>query len=148
MRDNAGRSAGRVGLDRKKDLTVAEERLIDLLREGLGDGIAFTIVVRKQADGRFFVSQSDARQSVVPVFGSGETFEDAWHAAGKFSHAPVPRNTVALALDGAMSRALDAWIAGQPAPEPTRGEAASRAIREWLAGLGLLTRRPYPDNVH
>ena len=63
MRDNPGRSAGRVGLDRKKDLTVAEVRLVDLLREGLGDGIAFMIVVRKQADGRFFVSQSAARQA-------------------------------------------------------------------------------------
>lgn len=148
MRDNAARSAGRVGLDLNKDLTAAEERLIDLLREGLGDEVGFTIVVRKQADGRFFVSQSDPRQSVVPGVGSGETFEEAWQAAGTFSEAPMARNTLALALDSAMSRALDAWIAGQPAPEPTRGEAASRAIREWLVGLGLLARRPYPDNIH
>ena len=148
MRDNAARATGRVGLDLKNDLTAAEERLINLLREGLGDEVAFSIVVRKQADGRFFVSQSDLRQSVVPGVGSGETFEEAWRTAGRFSEAPVPRNTVALALDGAMSLALDCWIADQPAPEPTRGEAASRGIREWLAGLGLLARRTYPDNIH
>ena len=148
MRSNADQTSGRIGPGQKKELTVAEERLINLLREGLGDTTAFTIVVRKQADGRFFVSQSDARQSVVPSLGSGETFEEAWQAAGRFSHPPAPGNTVAFALDGELSRALDAWIAGQPEPEPTRGEAASRAIREWLAGLGMLARGRYPDNMH
>lgn len=148
MRNSVARSVGGLGRRRQKEVTVAEERLIDLLREGLGGEIPFAVVVRKNADGRFLVSQSDARQSVVPSLGSGETFEEAWQAAGGFPDSPVPGNTVALALDDAISRALDAWIAGQPEPELTRGEAVSRAIREWLAGLGLLTDRSYPDKVH
>ena len=34
--------------------------------------------------------------------------------------------------------ALDAWIDRQPDPKPSRPEAIRTALRDWLAGLGLL----------
>ncbi len=34
--------------------------------------------------------------------------------------------------------ALDAWIAAQPEPRPSRPEAIRMALKDWLTGLGLL----------
>jgi len=33
---------------------------------------------------------------------------------------------------------LDAWIAAQPEPRPSRPEAIRVALKDWLTGLGLL----------
>jgi len=33
---------------------------------------------------------------------------------------------------------LDAWIAAQPEPRPSRPEAIRVVLRDWLAGMGLL----------
>jgi len=35
-------------------------------------------------------------------------------------------------------KALDAWIAAQPEPRPSRPEAIRLALKDWLTGLGLL----------
>jgi len=37
--------------------------------------------------------------------------------------------------------ALDAWIAAQPEPRPSRPEAIRLALKDWLTGLGLLKHR-------
>ena len=150
MQGRGDQSDGRTFPNQQEELTVAEEQLISLLRQGAGASTAFTVVIRKQRDGRFFVSQSDAARAVVPSFGSGESFPEAWKAAGRFSHPsdrPASSDIFMLAIDGDVLHALDIWIGRQPQPEPTRGEAATRAIRDWLSGLGLLTRRPHP-NTH
>lgn len=34
--------------------------------------------------------------------------------------------------------ALDAWIAQQPDPKPSRPEAVRLALKDWLTGMGLL----------
>jgi hypothetical protein len=36
--------------------------------------------------------------------------------------------------------ALDAWIASQPDPKPTRSEAIRIALKDWLIGLGLMSQ--------
>jgi len=33
---------------------------------------------------------------------------------------------------------LDAWIAAQPEPRPSRPEAIRLALKDWLTGLGLI----------
>jgi hypothetical protein len=38
--------------------------------------------------------------------------------------------------------ALDAWIADQPEPRPSRPEAIRFALREWLATIGGQGARP------
>ena len=141
------RSAGQVSPLGKKQLSGAEERLIGLLRQSGTDSTAFAIVVRRQQNGRFFVSQNDPRCPAGPSLGCGDTFEEAWQAAGQFSQSPTSSDTVALSLDAELFRALDAWIATQPRSPLTRGEAITRAIREWLTGMGVPVRRPYRDNM-
>ncbi len=37
-----------------------------------------------------------------------------------------------------ITTALDAWIAAQPEPRPSRPEAIRLALKDWLTGLGLL----------
>jgi len=34
--------------------------------------------------------------------------------------------------------ALDAWLAAQPEPRPSRPEAIRLALKDWLTGLGYL----------
>jgi len=34
--------------------------------------------------------------------------------------------------------ALDAWIAAQPEPRPSRPEAIRLALKDWLTGIGYL----------
>jgi len=36
---------------------------------------------------------------------------------------------------------LDAWIAAQPEPRPSRPEAIRLALKDWLTGLGVLKHR-------
>jgi len=40
---------------------------------------------------------------------------------------------------------LDAWIAAQPEPRPSRPEAIRLALKDWLTGLGYLPARDDPD---
>lgn len=40
--------------------------------------------------------------------------------------------------------ALDAWIAAQPDPKPTRPEAIRTALRDHLTGLGFMKHRENP----
>lgn len=42
---------------------------------------------------------------------------------------------------------LDAWIAAQPDPKPTRPEAIRQALSEWLTGQGLLKENPTPEAI-
>jgi len=37
-----------------------------------------------------------------------------------------------------VSEGIDAWIAAQPEPQPSRPEAIRLALTDWLTGLGLL----------
>jgi hypothetical protein len=41
--------------------------------------------------------------------------------------------------------AIDAWIANQNEPKPTRAEAVRVGLRDWLTGLGLLPAHDAPD---
>lgn len=43
---------------------------------------------------------------------------------------------------------LDALIAAQPDPKPTRPEAIRLALRDWLTGLGYLPRREDPEGAN
>jgi hypothetical protein len=40
---------------------------------------------------------------------------------------------------------LDAWIADQPDPKPSRPEAIREALMEWLAGHGYVRPRDEPN---
>ena len=40
---------------------------------------------------------------------------------------------------------LDAYIAAQPDPKPSRPEAIRLALRDWLTGLGYLPHRDDPE---
>ena len=139
------RAHGRTIHERKKELTQAEERLIALLRDET-DVQGFSVTIRRREDGRFFVSQS--HEACSPSFASGETFEDAWHAAGRFSRSHISCRTVALTLDNEMLRALDSWILTRPEAELSRDEAARSAVKSWLTSLGLLDSPDYPDSTH
>ncbi len=44
--------------------------------------------------------------------------------------------------------ALDAWIAAQPEPRPSRPEAIRLALKDWLTGLGLLKHRDDPEGAN
>lgn len=41
--------------------------------------------------------------------------------------------------------ALDAWIAAQPEPRPSRPEAIRLALKDWLTGLGYLPAGDDPE---
>ncbi len=43
---------------------------------------------------------------------------------------------------------LDAWIAAQPEPRPSRPEAIRLALKDWLTGLGLLKHRDDPEGAN
>jgi Arc/MetJ-type ribon-helix-helix transcriptional regulator len=47
-----------------------------------------------------------------------------------------------------LTHALDAWIASQPEPRPSRSEAIRYALRDWLIGLGLLKHREDPEGAN
>jgi Arc/MetJ-type ribon-helix-helix transcriptional regulator len=49
-------------------------------------------------------------------------------------HAPV----ISLRLSDELQKALDAWIAAQPGPKPTRSEAIRLALQDWLRDKGHL----------
>jgi Arc/MetJ-type ribon-helix-helix transcriptional regulator len=41
-----------------------------------------------------------------------------------------------------LSRQIDAWIAAQPEPRPSRSEAIRFALREWLASQSAAVKSP------
>ncbi len=43
---------------------------------------------------------------------------------------------------------LDAWIAAQPEPRPSRPEAIRLALKDWLTDLGLLKHRDDPEGAN
>ena len=43
---------------------------------------------------------------------------------------------------------VDAWIAAQPEPRPSRPEAIRLALKDWLTGLGLLKHRDDPEGAN
>ncbi len=47
-----------------------------------------------------------------------------------------------------LREALDAWIAQQPNPKPSRSEAIRLALKDWLTGLGLLKHRDDPGGAN
>ena len=51
----------------------------------------------------------------------------------------LPRNAVA---------ALDAWIASQPEPRPSRSDAVRLAVTDWLTGLSRLKYRDDPEGAN
>jgi hypothetical protein len=69
------------------------------------------------------------------------TFEDIMRAAGvaagklRRDHLPASPATASIVvpLDATDIGALDAWIADQPAPKPSREEAARRLLKQALA---------------
>jgi hypothetical protein len=48
----------------------------------------------------------------------------------------------------AVSEGIDAWIAAQPEPRPSRPEAIRLALKDWLTGLGLLKHRDDPEGAN
>ena len=51
-------------------------------------------------------------------------------------------------VDRSTIKGLDAWIAQQPEPRPSRPEAIRLALREWLTGLGLLPHAKDREDRH
>ncbi|TXM93697.1 hypothetical protein FV232_10410 [Methylobacterium sp. WL30] len=42
---------------------------------------------------------------------------------------------------------LDAWIADQPEPKPSRPEAIRHALTDWLTGQGYVRHREDPEGA-
>jgi hypothetical protein len=51
----------------------------------------------------------------------------------------------AIDMQPAVFDALDAWIADQPDPKPTRPEAIRHALTDWLTGQGYVRHREDPE---
>lgn len=43
---------------------------------------------------------------------------------------------------------LDAWIADQPEPRPSRPEAVRHALADWLIGQGYVRHRKDPEGAN
>ena len=43
---------------------------------------------------------------------------------------------------------LDAWIAAQPDPKPSRPEAIRHALTDWLTGQGYVRHREDPEGAN
>lgn len=57
-------------------------------------------------------------------------------------------NAMGLRLYPELEAGLDAFIAAQPDPKPSRPEAVRIALRDWLTGLGLLKHREDPEGAN
>ena len=57
-------------------------------------------------------------------------------------------SNVGLRLYPDLEQALDAWIASQPDPKPTRPEAIRAALRDHLTSLGFIKHREDPEGVN
>ncbi|TXN71587.1 hypothetical protein [Methylobacterium sp. WL6] len=51
-------------------------------------------------------------------------------------------------LPEAVSDALDAWIADQPEPKPSRPEAIRHALTDWLTSKGYVRHREDPERAN
>lgn len=47
-----------------------------------------------------------------------------------------------------ITTAIDAWIASQPGPKPSRADAIRTGLNDWLTGLGLLKHRDDPEGAN
>ena len=50
-----------------------------------------------------------------------------------------------LTMPQDLSKGIDAWVAAQPDPKPSRPDAIRLALRDWLTGLGYLPHRDDPE---
>lgn len=63
--------------------------------------------------------------------------------------APTGKGTpVQVRIQPPELKALDTWLAGQPEPRPSRPEAIRLALRDWLAGIGLLLHTNDREDRH
>jgi len=60
----------------------------------------------------------------------------------------VDPTSIHLTLAPSYIEPLDAWIAAQPEPRPSRPEAIRLALKDWLTGLGLLKHRDDPEGAN
>jgi hypothetical protein len=69
----------------------------------------------------------------------------------KKKRGPAPTGKgeqVFVRLQPDLLKPLDAWIAEQDPPLPTRAAALRVALRDWLTGLGLLKHRDDPEGAN
>ena len=64
-------------------------------------------------------------------------------SAKKIGRPKVDSEAVNVRMDRPMLNTIDAWIAEQPEPRPSRPEAIRFLLRDSLTGLGYL---PAPDD--
>ena len=58
----------------------------------------------------------------------------------------TPVTSIRLAPD--VLEGMGAWVASQPAPQPSRSAAINQALRDWLTGLGYLPHREDPEGAN
>jgi DNA-binding transcriptional LysR family regulator len=64
------------------------------------------------------------------------------------SIVPNEAEPVQTTLPPTALAALDTWIASQPEPRPSRSDAVTLAVADWLTGLGLLRHRDDPEGAN
>jgi len=69
-------------------------------------------------------------------------------AKKKIGRPSVDSEAVNVRIERSMLDSLDAWIAAQPEPRPSRPEAIRLALKDWLTGLGLLKHRDDPEGAN
>lgn len=55
---------------------------------------------------------------------------------------------IGLRLYPELDAGLDAWIADQPDPKPSRPEAIRHALTDWLTGQGYVRHREDPEGAN
>ena len=68
-----------------------------------------------------------------------EAERQAMQEGGRRTKAPP------VELSPTLLDALDAWIADQPDPKPSRPEVVRHALTDWLTGQGYLGHREDPE---
>lgn len=63
-----------------------------------------------------------------------------------------PRNglskAIGLLLYPKLNASLEAWIADQPEPKPSRPEVIRHALTDWLPGQGYVRHREDPEGAN
>ena len=57
-------------------------------------------------------------------------------------------HTIGVRMLPEQLRPLDAWIADQPDPKPTRTAAIRKAVDDWLTGQGYVRHREDPEGAN
>ncbi|MCJ2077870.1 ribbon-helix-helix domain-containing protein [Methylobacterium sp. E-016] len=60
----------------------------------------------------------------------------------------VNSTAINLRAPPALLAPLDAWIADQPEPKPSRPEAIRHALTDWLTGQGYVRHREDPEGAN